>query len=142
MLTHLAHEDFYIICPDNETSSEMDKKRVLWQALDLIENRENAIAKHERYEAESLDQVKNRMERIRNEQTQRLEALANRSKQRNYEDTANSMLQSEQVSKSLYERSLKTLPPATPSAIEITPDSVDDDDAHETVALNNPVIID
>ncbi|MCB1516287.1 MAG: SDR family NAD(P)-dependent oxidoreductase [Hyphomicrobiaceae bacterium] len=39
MLTHLAHEDFYIICPDNETSSEMDKKRVLWQALDLIENR-------------------------------------------------------------------------------------------------------
>ena len=109
--------------------------------IDLIENRENAIAKHERYEAESLDQVKNRMERIRNEQTQRLEALANRSKQRNYEDTANSMLQSEQVSKSLYERSLKTLPPATPSAIEITPDSVDDD-AHETVALNNPVIID
>ena len=109
--------------------------------IDLIESRENAIAKHERYEAESLDQVKNRMERIRNEQTQRLEALANRSKQRNYEDTANSMLQSEQVSKSLYERSLKTLPPATPSAIEITPDS-DDDDAHETVALNKPVIID
>ncbi|MCB9992174.1 MAG: SDR family NAD(P)-dependent oxidoreductase [Hyphomicrobiaceae bacterium] len=39
MLTRLTHEDFYIVCPDNETSSEMDRKRILWQALDMVENR-------------------------------------------------------------------------------------------------------
>jgi hypothetical protein len=39
LLEHLADGDFYIICPDDETSSETDHKRVLWQALDLIENR-------------------------------------------------------------------------------------------------------
>lgn len=39
LLHRLADQDFYIICPDNETSSEMDKKRILWQALDMIENR-------------------------------------------------------------------------------------------------------
>lgn len=111
--------------------------------IDLIENRENAIARHERYEAESLDQVKNRMERIRNEQVQRLEALANRSKQRNYEDTASAMLQSEQVSKQILERTLRELPAATPRPIEITPESADDDGGKSgTVAMTPRVVID
>lgn len=39
MFQRLGDDDFYIICPDNETSTEMDNKRVLWQARDLIENR-------------------------------------------------------------------------------------------------------
>jgi NAD(P)-dependent dehydrogenase (short-subunit alcohol dehydrogenase family) len=39
MLDHLETGDFYIICPDDETTSEMDKKRILWQALDIVENR-------------------------------------------------------------------------------------------------------
>jgi len=39
MFNHLEAGDSYIICPDDETSSETDKKRILWQTLDIIENR-------------------------------------------------------------------------------------------------------
>lgn len=39
MLAALAREDFYIICPDDETTPEMDRKRILWQAFDMVENR-------------------------------------------------------------------------------------------------------
>jgi hypothetical protein len=35
----LDRDDFFIICPDDETTSAMDKKRILWNALDIIENR-------------------------------------------------------------------------------------------------------
>ncbi len=31
--------DFYIICPDNEVTTEMDKQRILWAAADITENR-------------------------------------------------------------------------------------------------------
>jgi NAD(P)-dependent dehydrogenase (short-subunit alcohol dehydrogenase family) len=39
MVKGLEHDSFWIVCPDDETTSEMDKKRVLWNALDLIFNR-------------------------------------------------------------------------------------------------------
>lgn len=39
MFKRLQDNDFYIICPDEETSTEMDKKRILWQARDIIDNR-------------------------------------------------------------------------------------------------------
>lgn len=35
----LARRDFYIICPDNETTPEMDRKRIVWAMGDMIENR-------------------------------------------------------------------------------------------------------
>jgi NAD(P)-dependent dehydrogenase (short-subunit alcohol dehydrogenase family) len=31
--------DFYIICPDNEVTREIDNRRILWAAQDIIENR-------------------------------------------------------------------------------------------------------
>jgi NAD(P)-dependent dehydrogenase (short-subunit alcohol dehydrogenase family) len=31
--------DFYILCPDNETSRALDEKRILWGAGDIVENR-------------------------------------------------------------------------------------------------------
>jgi len=31
--------DFYILCPDNETTRAEDEKRILWAANDLVENR-------------------------------------------------------------------------------------------------------
>lgn len=31
--------DFYILCPDDETTPEMDRKRILWGAGDVAENR-------------------------------------------------------------------------------------------------------
>jgi NAD(P)-dependent dehydrogenase (short-subunit alcohol dehydrogenase family) len=39
MLKGLAAGDFYILCPDNDVTAEMDKKRIAWAAGDLIENR-------------------------------------------------------------------------------------------------------
>lgn len=39
MLAGLARGDFYILCPDDEVTSEMDHKRILWGALDITENR-------------------------------------------------------------------------------------------------------
>jgi NAD(P)-dependent dehydrogenase (short-subunit alcohol dehydrogenase family) len=39
MLERVAAGDFYILCPDNETSREQDAKRIAWGAGDLIENR-------------------------------------------------------------------------------------------------------
>lgn len=39
LLAGLAARDFYILCPDNETSPEQDKRRILWAAGDLVENR-------------------------------------------------------------------------------------------------------
>lgn len=39
MLAGIERGDFYILCPDNEVTSEMDRKRIAWAAGDLIENR-------------------------------------------------------------------------------------------------------
>lgn len=39
MLSGLDTGDFYILCPDGETTREMDRKRILWGAGDIIENR-------------------------------------------------------------------------------------------------------
>jgi NAD(P)-dependent dehydrogenase (short-subunit alcohol dehydrogenase family) len=39
LLDGVARGDFYILCPDNETSRAQDERRVAWGAGDLIENR-------------------------------------------------------------------------------------------------------
>jgi NAD(P)-dependent dehydrogenase (short-subunit alcohol dehydrogenase family) len=39
LLERMGAGDFYIICPDNEVSSEVDGKRILWAAGDIVENR-------------------------------------------------------------------------------------------------------
>lgn len=39
MLAGIDRGDFYILCPDNDVSSALDKKRIEWAARDLIENR-------------------------------------------------------------------------------------------------------
>ncbi|UJW84477.1 SDR family NAD(P)-dependent oxidoreductase [Devosia sp. SL43] len=35
----IAHNGFFILCPDDETPNEMDHKRILWNAKDIIEDR-------------------------------------------------------------------------------------------------------
>jgi hypothetical protein len=30
--------DFYILCPDDEVTPEMDRKRILWAAHDIVDN--------------------------------------------------------------------------------------------------------
>lgn len=44
---------FYIICPDNDVSEEMDKKRMLWDRLDLVEGRPPLTRWREDYEKEA-----------------------------------------------------------------------------------------
>jgi len=39
MLERLAKGSFYIVCPDNEVSEEMDRKRIIWSAMDITEDR-------------------------------------------------------------------------------------------------------
>jgi len=35
----MGRGDFYILCPDNEVSREVDNRRILWAAGDIVENR-------------------------------------------------------------------------------------------------------
>ena len=39
MIDGVRAGDFYILCPDDETTPEMDRKRILWGAGDLVEGR-------------------------------------------------------------------------------------------------------
>ena len=39
LLPAMARGDFYVLCPDNETTREMDERRIAWAAGDIIENR-------------------------------------------------------------------------------------------------------
>lgn len=51
MLESIAEDDFYILCPDNETIREQDERRILWTANDLIENRPALSRWHPDYAA-------------------------------------------------------------------------------------------
>jgi NAD(P)-dependent dehydrogenase (short-subunit alcohol dehydrogenase family) len=39
MLEGIGRREFYILCQDNETTLEQDRKRILWATGDLVENR-------------------------------------------------------------------------------------------------------
>lgn len=39
MLASLERGDFYILCPDDDVTREMDERRILWAAGDIVENR-------------------------------------------------------------------------------------------------------
>jgi NAD(P)-dependent dehydrogenase (short-subunit alcohol dehydrogenase family) len=39
MLGAMGKGDFYILCPDNDVPREMDERRIMWAAADIVENR-------------------------------------------------------------------------------------------------------
>jgi NAD(P)-dependent dehydrogenase (short-subunit alcohol dehydrogenase family) len=39
MLAGMAAGDFYLLCPDNDVTRDMDERRILWAAQDIIKNR-------------------------------------------------------------------------------------------------------
>ncbi len=39
MLQSLGRGDFYILCPDNDVPRQLDERRILWAAQDIIDNR-------------------------------------------------------------------------------------------------------
>jgi NAD(P)-dependent dehydrogenase (short-subunit alcohol dehydrogenase family) len=39
MIEKLEADDFYILCPDNDVPRQLDERRILWAAGDIVENR-------------------------------------------------------------------------------------------------------
>jgi NAD(P)-dependent dehydrogenase (short-subunit alcohol dehydrogenase family) len=39
LITGMSQGDFYIICPDNDVTREIDNRRILWAAQDITDNR-------------------------------------------------------------------------------------------------------
>jgi hypothetical protein len=35
----MAAGNFYVLCPDNDVTRELDERRILWAAGDIVENR-------------------------------------------------------------------------------------------------------
>ena len=58
-MDHMAAGDFYIICPDNDVSTDLDRKRIRWAADDIVNNRPPLSRWHpdfkEEFEAFRLD---------------------------------------------------------------------------------------
>lgn len=49
MVEHVSAGDFYILCPDNDTTREIDNKRMEWAMGDLIHNRPALSRWHDAY---------------------------------------------------------------------------------------------
>jgi len=49
MLTSLAKDDFYILCPDNDVPRALDEKRIAWAAGDIVQNRPALSRWHKDY---------------------------------------------------------------------------------------------
>jgi NAD(P)-dependent dehydrogenase (short-subunit alcohol dehydrogenase family) len=51
LLEAIDRGDFYILCPDNDVSVALDRKRILWAAGDIVENRPPLSRWHSDYAA-------------------------------------------------------------------------------------------
>ncbi|MEJ1978225.1 MAG: SDR family NAD(P)-dependent oxidoreductase [Acetobacteraceae bacterium] len=51
LLSGMAQGDFYILCPDNEVTREIDNRRMLWAAQDIVLNRPPLSRWHPDYTA-------------------------------------------------------------------------------------------
>ena len=49
MMDRLAAGDFYILCPDNDSPRQLDERRILWAASDIVENRPALSRWHPEY---------------------------------------------------------------------------------------------
>jgi NAD(P)-dependent dehydrogenase (short-subunit alcohol dehydrogenase family) len=49
MIEKLEAGDFYILCPDNDVPRELDERRILWAAGDIVENRPPLSRWHKDY---------------------------------------------------------------------------------------------
>ena len=52
LVAGMAAGDFYIICPDNDVTRDIDNRRILWGAEDIIRNRPALSRWHPDYAAE------------------------------------------------------------------------------------------
>lgn len=49
----MAEDCFYVVCPDNDVSEEMDRKRILWTAGDVVEGRPPLSRWREKFKGEA-----------------------------------------------------------------------------------------
>ncbi len=89
--------------------------------IDMTEARQRAISEFETFEAVSLDQIVSKINKIRAEQESRLDSLAAREGESDYEDRARVMLESEQSARRIFQETTRQAPEAG-EAIEIGPD--------------------
>ena len=59
MMTRIDAGDFYILCPDNDVSRDLDEKRIRWAIGDIVENRPALSRWHPDYAAAFAAFVKN-----------------------------------------------------------------------------------
>ncbi len=52
LIERMGRNDFYIICPDNDVTREMDHRRIRWAADDMVKNRPALSRWHPDYQAE------------------------------------------------------------------------------------------
>src|SRR5437660_1273031 len=52
LIAGMAAGDFYIICPDNDVTRDIDNRRILWAAEDIIRNRPALSRWHPDYKDE------------------------------------------------------------------------------------------
>jgi len=91
--------------------------------IDMMEDRQDTIDAHSRFQANSLDQLNGRLSNIRTEQRARLEAMAGRNQDRDYADEAKYLIDQEGRV-----QSFENLPEQfniEPTIIEITPEEVE-----------------
>lgn len=110
--------------------------------IDMVEERQKSIDRMSRYDAVSLDQVTERMDRIRAEQESRLQSLTNRSETTNYEKKAQLMLETENISREVFRKSIESVQPLPSKVIEIGPDGAERETHDGKVALSKPIVID
>jgi len=88
--------------------------------IGMMEDRQETIDEHSRFQANSLDQLNSRLTSIRTEQRARLEAITNKDKSRNYVDEAQFLIDQEgRVSDFNHQGEDFTI---EPTVIEITPE--------------------
>jgi hypothetical protein len=59
LVEKMGEGKFYVIVPDNDVSEEMDRKRMLWDRLDLVEGRKPLTRWKEGYSKEVGEWMEN-----------------------------------------------------------------------------------
>ncbi len=91
--------------------------------IEMMEDRQDTIDAHSRFQANSLDQLNSRLSNIRTEQRARLEAIAGRDQDRDYADEAKFLIDQEgRVQNFEIQPELFNI---EPTIIEITPEEVE-----------------
>lgn len=88
--------------------------------IEIVQRRQEAISRYDKYQGVSLEQITGRMNKIRAEQEARLQSLASQAKTKDYESRAKAMLDAENAARDVFRQS-EQVTPARRETIEIGP---------------------